>query len=55
MQKNIVFILENGITENAKTSYNPFLFDNKELVSFQSGQKVYIYKNEENNKWKYIN
>ena len=53
MKKSVVFILENGITEKALTSFEPFLFEDKELVTWPNKQKAYIYKKDKNIKWQY--
>lgn len=54
MKRKIVFILSGGYTVEAETSFEPFyLFANKELVKFPSGQKAYIYKDKENIDWRY--
>ena len=55
MKRKIVFILVCGeTTKEAETTFEPFLFGNKEMVSFESGQKAFIFKDEENIKWKYV-
>jgi hypothetical protein len=50
----IVFILENGVTEKAET--NGFIFKNqdKALVTWPSGQRAYIYLKDKDIKWKEV-
>jgi hypothetical protein len=54
MKKQIVFELDDGVSEKAETTHYPFLFSEKELVTFRSGQKAYIHKRDEHKKWKYV-